>query len=140
MSHQLLCCGDATDLATWSNIPFFLLQAGQSRGVLSSGLVLRPERLPGTGGCGTCSNGCAPDAQAAFSTATGFYAACGARRVYCLHQRPALPLAESLPIAAAIPLAPETGRSASTSMPPLARCLTTMALDLELLLPSRKQY
>ena len=45
MSHQLLCCGDATDLATWSNIPFFLLQAGQSRGVLSSGLVLRPERL-----------------------------------------------------------------------------------------------
>ena len=45
MSHQLLCCGDATDLATWSNIPFFLLQAGQSRGLLSSGLVLRPERL-----------------------------------------------------------------------------------------------
>ncbi len=45
MSHQLLCCGDATDLSTWSNIPFFLLQAGKSRGVLSSGLVLRPEQL-----------------------------------------------------------------------------------------------
>ena len=45
MSHQLLCCGDATDLSTWSNIPYFLLQAGKSRGVLSSGLVLRPERL-----------------------------------------------------------------------------------------------
>ena len=45
MSHQLLCCGDATDLSTWSNIPYFLLQAGKSRGVLSAGLVLRPERL-----------------------------------------------------------------------------------------------
>ena len=45
MSHQLLCCGDATDLATWSNIPHFLLQAGKRQGLLSAGLVLRPERL-----------------------------------------------------------------------------------------------
>ena len=45
MSHQLLCCGDATDLATWSNIPYFLLRAGKRQGLLQSGLVLRPERL-----------------------------------------------------------------------------------------------
>lgn len=45
MSHQLLCCGDATDLATWSNIPYFLLQAGKRHGLFQSGLVLRPERL-----------------------------------------------------------------------------------------------
>ena len=45
MTHQLLCCGDATALATWSNIPFFVLQAGRQQGLLSSGLVLRPQRL-----------------------------------------------------------------------------------------------
>ena len=45
MTHQLLCCGDATALATWSNIPFFVLQAGRQQGLLSSGLVLSPQRL-----------------------------------------------------------------------------------------------
>ena len=45
MSHQLLCCGDATDLATWSNIPYFLLRAGKRQGLFHSGLVLRPEHL-----------------------------------------------------------------------------------------------
>ena len=45
MTRQLLCCGDPTDLATWSNIPFFVLQAGLQQGLLSSGLVLRPQRL-----------------------------------------------------------------------------------------------
>ncbi|WP_411875730.1 glycosyltransferase family 4 protein [Vulcanococcus limneticus] len=45
MSRHLLCCGDATDLATWSNIPYFLLQAGLRSGLLQGGLALRPERL-----------------------------------------------------------------------------------------------
>lgn len=44
-SRHLLCCGDATDLATWSNIPYFLLQAGLSQGFLQSGLALEPQRL-----------------------------------------------------------------------------------------------
>lgn len=43
--HYLLCCGDATDLATWSNIPYFLLQAGISQGLLQGGLKLQPEQL-----------------------------------------------------------------------------------------------
>lgn len=45
MNRQLLCCGDATDLVTWSNIPYFLLKAGRQQGLLSSGVVLLPERL-----------------------------------------------------------------------------------------------
>ncbi|WP_255090471.1 MULTISPECIES: glycosyltransferase family 4 protein [unclassified Synechococcus] len=45
MNRQLLCCGDATDPATWSNIPFFLLQAGKASGLLDGGLALHPERL-----------------------------------------------------------------------------------------------
>ncbi len=45
LSRHLLCCGDATDLATWSNIPYFLLQAGLRSGLLQGGLALRPERL-----------------------------------------------------------------------------------------------
>jgi glycosyltransferase involved in cell wall biosynthesis len=44
-SRQLLCNGDATDLATWSNIPYFLLQAGMKKGLLQGGLQLQPERL-----------------------------------------------------------------------------------------------
>lgn len=43
--RHLLCCGDATDLATWSNIPYFLLQAGLSQEWLQSGLKLQPEQL-----------------------------------------------------------------------------------------------
>lgn len=45
MNRQLLCCGDANNLATWSNIPFFLLQAGLRNGLLQGGLSLKPERL-----------------------------------------------------------------------------------------------
>ena len=45
VNRHLLCCGDATDLATWSNIPYFLLQAGFSQGCLQSGLKLQPEQL-----------------------------------------------------------------------------------------------
>lgn len=45
MKRHLLCCGDATDLTTWSNIPYFLLQAGLSQGLLQRGLALQPERL-----------------------------------------------------------------------------------------------
>ncbi len=45
MNRQLLCCGDATDLATWSSIPFFLLQAGLCSGLLAGGLALQPEQL-----------------------------------------------------------------------------------------------
>ena len=43
--RHLLCCGDATDLATWSNTPYFLLQAGLSQGWLQGGLKLQPEHL-----------------------------------------------------------------------------------------------
>ena len=45
MSHQLLCCGNANDLAAWSNIPYFLLQAGRQQGLLTSGVTLDPQRL-----------------------------------------------------------------------------------------------
>lgn len=43
--RQLLCCGDATDPATWSNIPYFLLQAGAQQGLFQGGLPLHPEQL-----------------------------------------------------------------------------------------------
>jgi glycosyltransferase involved in cell wall biosynthesis len=43
--RQLLCCGDATNLATWSNTPYFLLQAGLKQGLLEGGLALHPEQL-----------------------------------------------------------------------------------------------
>jgi hypothetical protein len=45
LNRQLLCCGDATDLAVWSNIPYFLLQAGLKQGLLHGGLPLKPEQL-----------------------------------------------------------------------------------------------
>ena len=44
-TRLLLCNGDATDLATWSNIPYFLLQAGMQEGFLQGGLPLQPQRL-----------------------------------------------------------------------------------------------
>ncbi|MCT0229494.1 glycosyltransferase family 4 protein [Synechococcus sp. CS-1324] len=43
----MLCNGDATDPATWSNIPYFLLQAGITSGWLQSGISLHPEPLKG---------------------------------------------------------------------------------------------
>lgn len=45
MNRTLLCCGDVTDLATWSNIPYFLLQAGLKHGFLEGGLALHPKAL-----------------------------------------------------------------------------------------------
>jgi hypothetical protein len=45
MSRLLLCCGDATDPATWSGIPHALLQAGLASGLLQGGLALQPKRL-----------------------------------------------------------------------------------------------
>jgi glycosyltransferase involved in cell wall biosynthesis len=44
-NRQLLCCGDATALATWSSTPFFLLQAGLRAGLLAGGLALDPSQL-----------------------------------------------------------------------------------------------
>jgi glycosyltransferase involved in cell wall biosynthesis len=45
MNHHLLCCGDATDPATASNTPYFLLQAGLKQGLLQAGLALHPQQL-----------------------------------------------------------------------------------------------
>lgn len=45
MNRQLLCNGDATDPVTWSNTPYFLLQAGYKQGLLQGGLPLHPEQL-----------------------------------------------------------------------------------------------
>jgi glycosyltransferase involved in cell wall biosynthesis len=42
---KLVCIGDATSLATWSNIPYFLLKAGNDHGLITCGLQLHPERL-----------------------------------------------------------------------------------------------
>ncbi|QVL54546.1 MAG: glycosyltransferase family 4 protein [Cyanobium sp. M30B3] len=41
----MLCCGDATDPATWSGTPQALLQAGLQTGLLQGGLALQPQRL-----------------------------------------------------------------------------------------------
>ncbi|MEX0669116.1 MAG: glycosyltransferase [Pirellulales bacterium] len=45
MRRLLLCCGDATDPATWSGTPNGLLQAGLQTGLLQGGLALQPRRL-----------------------------------------------------------------------------------------------
>ena len=45
MSYQLLCCGDANALKTWSNIPYFLLKTGIQQDVFESGISLHPDRL-----------------------------------------------------------------------------------------------
>lgn len=47
MKRYLVCNGDANNLATWSNIPYFTLQAGHEAGLLDGGLSLQPERLRG---------------------------------------------------------------------------------------------
>ena len=41
----LAVVGDADDLATWSNTPYFFLRAGRHRGFLHRGLRLQPSRL-----------------------------------------------------------------------------------------------
>lgn len=43
--RQLLCCGDATNLDTASNTPYFLLRAGLKRGLFEGGLALHQEQL-----------------------------------------------------------------------------------------------
>ncbi len=45
MNCHLMCCGDATDLDTFSNTPYFLLQAGMQSGLLQAGVALHPEKL-----------------------------------------------------------------------------------------------
>jgi glycosyltransferase involved in cell wall biosynthesis len=45
LNRHLLCCGDATDPATASNTPYFLLQAGLKQGLLQAGLALHPQQL-----------------------------------------------------------------------------------------------
>lgn len=45
MNRHLMCCGDATDLDTFSNTPYFLLQAGIPTGLLQAGVALHPEKL-----------------------------------------------------------------------------------------------
>lgn len=45
LKYDLLCCGDATDLATASNTPYCLLQAGLQQGLFHGGLPLHPEHL-----------------------------------------------------------------------------------------------
>ncbi|MEB3238893.1 MAG: hypothetical protein VKM68_01625 [Cyanobacteriota bacterium] len=45
MNRYLLCCGDATDPATWSGIPAALLAAGQPTALLQGGLALQPSAL-----------------------------------------------------------------------------------------------
>lgn len=40
---RLLCAlGNSTDIATWSNIPYFFLEAGKRNGFLDGGIVLNP--------------------------------------------------------------------------------------------------
>jgi glycosyltransferase involved in cell wall biosynthesis len=45
VTHYLAAIGDSTDLNTWSNIPYYLLQAGLDRHLISEGLPLKPEHL-----------------------------------------------------------------------------------------------
>ena len=48
-NHQipryLMLAGDATDIKTWSNIPYHLLKAGQKEGFLQAGLPLQYKRI-----------------------------------------------------------------------------------------------
>lgn len=44
-SRYLTVVGDPHDINTWSNIPYFFLQAGKQRGFLDGGLPLNPEKL-----------------------------------------------------------------------------------------------
>ncbi|MCS3937084.1 glycosyltransferase involved in cell wall biosynthesis [Salinibacter ruber] len=44
-TRHLTVVGDPNDINTWSNIPYFFLQAGKRRGFLDGGLPLKPEKL-----------------------------------------------------------------------------------------------
>lgn len=41
LNYELLCCGDATDLSTWSNIPYYLYNAGKKKDLFSSAFSLK---------------------------------------------------------------------------------------------------
>ena len=45
MDRHLTVVGDPNDINTWSNIPYFFLQAGKQQGFLDGGLPLQPEHL-----------------------------------------------------------------------------------------------
>ncbi len=45
MNRRLICCGDSTNIDTWSNIPYFVLKAGIKEGIFTNGLKLHPEAL-----------------------------------------------------------------------------------------------
>ena len=45
MKRSLICCGDSTNIETWSNIPYFVLKAGIKEGILNNGLRLNPKLL-----------------------------------------------------------------------------------------------
>lgn len=45
MTYKLVCCGNPSDIATWSNIPHYLLKAGSISGLLTSGPSLNPSKL-----------------------------------------------------------------------------------------------
>jgi glycosyltransferase involved in cell wall biosynthesis len=42
-NRALVTYGDTTDVRTWSNIPYFFLQAGVRNGLFKEGVILRPE-------------------------------------------------------------------------------------------------
>jgi glycosyltransferase involved in cell wall biosynthesis len=45
LKRVLAVVGDPNDINTWSNIPYFFLQAGQAAGFLHQGLPLQPQKL-----------------------------------------------------------------------------------------------
>lgn len=45
VSRALAAVGDVNQINTWSNIPYFFLQAGRELGFFGTGLALNPERL-----------------------------------------------------------------------------------------------
>ena len=45
MTYKLVCCGNPNDISTWSNIPYYILQAASRDGLLVGGPKLIPSRL-----------------------------------------------------------------------------------------------
>jgi glycosyltransferase involved in cell wall biosynthesis len=45
VNRYVTVVGNPNDINTWSNIPYFFLQAGKQQGFLDGGLPLKPERL-----------------------------------------------------------------------------------------------
>ncbi len=44
-ARALVAYGDATNVRTWSNVPYFFLQAGLRHGLFEAGITLRPDRF-----------------------------------------------------------------------------------------------